>query len=745
MEHPEKLPGGRDAKQGIKYKKTNNKFSKRSNTMKDMRYSKIARMSVITLLAVGFIAAFALGQSLVIGSGSTYTGAGTYVIKGNITNAGVAAATTIGGTVTMSSTTQLQTIGTAAQGAINFGTLNVNTVFGAKTTTTAVATAVSTNLSIAASSVYAIGTNSLTISAASSIGAGGSLSTAAGSNVTFDGVGGQTILGGFTYNGGLTLSGAGAKTMSSAGLTTVGQAFSHTGAGALTISSGGLTLGTTGAFNVVNNNGGTLTGGSGAATFSGLLTQNGGNLSSGSGGLVLNAGLTNTNGNITVGAAQSMSISGGQFAYTAGIRTFDAASTVTYGGGATDIVLATYGNLTLTTDTKTFPAGTTNVATLLTANSNMIITGTLAMSTAAANANIAGDFTNNGTFTPASGAGVVTFNGVAQAIGGSATTFRNLTIGGTGTKTASTGINISTGGQLAINRNLAMGANTLTMQNGALQPSFTGQYEVTGTMSWQAYLAQAYTFHNSATSVTFAGADGTRTFTLSSTPSAYPLGNSVGHTVNRSYTASYANWATGTVAMQLAYLQSEGSTLGVTESKLKDFQNGGISTANKMTGLPSGRVTSGAGSFGSVTYSGLTTAQLLPATNNALALDDRFSTFTSIAIANWNVATTWDANAIPGSTDDVIIAGAFGVTIPAAYAASANSVQINDGASGGLTLAASATTSLTISTGGTGITNNNVVGAGLTLGAGSNITINTTGGSLTNNGKISNDGTITVN
>ena len=62
-----------------------------------------------------------------------------------------------------------------------------------------------------------------------------------------------------------------------------------------------------------------------------------------------------------------------------------------------------------------------------------------------------------------------------------------------------------------------------------------------------------------------------------------------------------------------------------------------------------------------------------------------------------------------------------------------------------MTLAASATTSLTISTGGTGITNNNVVGAGLTLGAGSNITINTTGGSLTNNGKISNDGTITVN
>jgi hypothetical protein len=277
------------------------------------------------------------------------------------------------------------------------------------------------------------------------------------------------------------------------------------------------------------------------------------------------------------------------------------------------------------------------------------------------------------------------------------------------------------------------------MQNGALQPSFTGQYEVTGTMSWQAYLAQAYTFHNSATSVTFTGADGTRTFTLSSAPGTYPTGNSVGHTVHRSYTASYANWSTGTVAMQLAYLQGEGSTLGVTEAKLKDFQNGGISTSNKMVGLPSGRVTSGAGSFGSVTYSGLTTAQLLPATNNALAFDDRFSTFTSIAIANWNVATTWDANAVPSSTDDVVIAGAFGVTIPNAYAAVANSVQIDDGASGGLTLAGTGT--LTTTASGGGITNNNLLGAGLTVGGSASVTVN---GSLANNGAITNGGTITV-
>jgi hypothetical protein len=684
--------------------------------------------------------ATAFGQNLVIGTGSTFTGAGTYLVKGNITNAGVAGATTIGGTVTMNGAAG-QTIGTALNGQIDFGTLNINTSAGTKTTTAAVATAVSANLAIAAASVYDIGTNTLQIDAASSIGAGGSLNTAAGSTVTFDGGGAQTVLGGFTYNGGLTLSGAGAKTMSSAGLTTVAQAFSHTGA-ALTISSGGLTLNTTGAFAAVNNNGGTLTGGSGAATFSGLLTQNGGNLTAGSGGLALNAGLTNTSGNITL-SGHSMSISGGQFTYAAGTLSFDAASTVTYGASATNIVPTTYGNLILNADTKTFPAGTTNVATLLTANSSMIIanTGTLAMSTATANANIGGDFTDNGTFTAASGAGVVTFNGAAQALAGTATpTFRNLTLAGTGTKTASTGINISNGGQLAVNQTLAMGANTLTMQTGALTPSFAGQTEITGNMSWQASAAATYTFNNSATSVTFTGGpDVGRTFTLNSAPGTYPTGNSVGQTVNRSYTASYAGWSTGNVNLTLAYLQGEASTLGVTEAKLKDFQNGAINSGSKMPGLPSGRVTSGAGTFGSVTYSALTNAQLLPASNNALALDDRFNQFTSIAIANWNAPTTWDANAIPSASDDVVIAGAFGVTIPTGYPATANSVQINTGVSGGLTVAGTGT--LTTTALGGGITNNNANGAGLNVGGSASVTVN---GSLTNNGAITNAGSITV-
>jgi filamentous hemagglutinin len=738
MKHPDELPGGRNAKYSVNNNNPNNKISKRSNIMKYTSFVKTLSRSVLALLAIALIATMAFGQHLVIGTGSTYGGSGNYVIKGNITNPGVAATTTINGTVTMSSSTQLQTIGTATNGEIDFGTLNISTSFGVKSTTAAVATKVATSLSVADGSKYDVGATTLTIDAASTLNSSGTLASASGSNVIFDGGSPQTVLAGFTYGGKLTFSGAGAKTMNSASLTTVTEAFSHTGS-ALTISSGGLTLTTTGAFAAVNNNGGTITGGSGAATFSSLLTQGGGSLSSGSGGLALNAGLTNTSGNITVGSGQSMSVSGGQFAYTAGTLSFDNASTVTYGSGATSIVPSTYGNLTLNTDAKIFPAGTTNVNTALTANSNMTINGTLAMA-AAANASISGDFADAGTFTAPSGAGVVTFGGAAQAISGSASpSFKNLTIGGTGTKTATTGINIASGGQLAVNQTLAMsGANVLTMKSGANAPSFTGQTEITGSMAWEAPTAAAYTFNNSATVVTFAGADASRTFTLNSTPGTYPTVNSVGHTVKRSYTASYTNWSTGTVDMQLAYLQAEGSTLGVTEAKLKDFQNGGISSANKVVGTPS-RLTSGAASFGYVNYLTLTTAQLLPATNNALAMDDRFNMFNSIASTAWDVTTTWDAGAVPTSTDDVVITGTHAVTIPNALAAAALSVTIDAGTN---TLTVGGGTSGTLAIGTGGLTNNSTAG-GLSVVSGGAVTI--TGSNLTNNGAITNAGTITVN
>jgi len=89
--------------------------------------SRFVRRGVTTLLFLALAATLALGQNVVVGSGSTYAGAGTYNVKGNITNSGVAGATSVSGTVNLNGTSA-QTIGTATNGAINFGTLKATAI-----------------------------------------------------------------------------------------------------------------------------------------------------------------------------------------------------------------------------------------------------------------------------------------------------------------------------------------------------------------------------------------------------------------------------------------------------------------------------------------------------------------------------------------------------------------------------------------------------------------------------------------
>jgi hypothetical protein len=367
-------------------------------------------------------------------------------------------------------------------------------------------------------------------------------------------------------------------------------------------------------------------------------------------------------------------------------------------------------------------------ANAVTLNGLTISAGTL--TSTSGTMSLAADFSNNGTFTHNSG--TVTLNGVAQAIGGSSiSTFNNLTLGGTGAKAANIGINIV--GAVTVNQPLTMsGSNVLTMQSTASQPTFgSALTEITGAMTWQAISASAYTFNNAQTIVTFLGADGTRTFTLKSQPGVPPTGYTSGNTVNRDFNVTYTNWNTGTVTLQLAYLQAEAS--GVTESSLKGF-DGGIAPVHKLTGAPT-RTTSTGSTFGYVSHSGLTSSVLVA---GEIALDDQFNEFYSIAAAAWNVGTTWDAGAVPGSADDVVIADNFPVTIPDAYAAAANSVTINATATG-LTVGGGTSGSLAVGAGG--LTNNST-GTGLAVSLGASVTI--TGGNLTNAGAITNNGTITV-
>ena len=249
--------------------------------MKSLLGNTFAGRSLYTLLILTLAAAAAFGQgNLVVGSTGTptFVGTGSYTLKGNIVNTGVSSATTIGAagaTVTMSGAAA-QSIG-GGTGAINFQTLNVQPTVAA-TTTLNVASTVSTALSIgtgAIATTLAVGANSLTIGGTSAFGNGSSvLTTAAGSTVNFSSASaGQVVLGGFTYNGSLTLSGGATKTLSAATVTTVGQAFDASAAGLLTISNGGLTLGTTGTFATLTNSA-TIKNGSGLAQF-GAVTNTG--------------------------------------------------------------------------------------------------------------------------------------------------------------------------------------------------------------------------------------------------------------------------------------------------------------------------------------------------------------------------------------------------------------------------------------------------------------------------------------
>jgi hypothetical protein len=522
---------------------------------------------------------------------------------------------------------------------------------------------------------------------------------------------GQVVLGGFTYNGLLTLSGgAGAtKSISAAVATTVSQAFDASAAGLLTISGGGLNLSTTGTFvaltnsatikngsglaqfgavtnnaggtidgtvgagaltfnSTVANAGGTIKGGASLATFSGLLTQTAtGILTSGAGGLTLTAGLTNTLGNITLAAGQSMSVSGGQFTQTAGVLTFPATSTVTYGAGATQIVDMSYGNLTLNGDAKT-----------------MAITA-------------------------------------GRTISG------NLTLGAGAISTVNGAFDLTVGGNVSLAANLTKSANAVLFTAPASTVTGNG-FDIIGSVTRTHVFTAAtpYTFNNASMVMTPTVVGTLGSYTINSAPGTNPTGGVAGNSVQRKYTQSYTG-AGFTATLQLAYLAAEYT--GSNPTKLKDFQNG-IVKANKLGGS---YTRASANGFNYVSLPGLTTL----VSGQELGIDDRYNQFISIAATAWDVATTWDMLAVPGASDDVEISAGFAVTIPLVVPAAANSVVIDAGAAGGLTLSGTST----LAVGAGGLDNNNT-NTGLVVGAGTAVTV--TGGDLTNDGKITNAGTITV-
>jgi MSHA biogenesis protein MshQ len=240
-------------------------------------------------------------------------------------------------------------------------------------------------------------------------------------NLTVTGV---TLTNNGTLTASTTLAGTGGLTNSAAGILNIGGSSTIT---TLTATPAGNTVNYTGAGQTVKATTYFNLNVTGTATNSGMVTVN---TALGGAGTLINA------------AAGVLNIGG-----TSAITTLTASAagnTVNYTGAAQTVMATAYSNLGLS------GSGAVNLAGVTTIGGNLILSGTATATEAAALTvggnltigasntfanstyalNVAGDYTENGTFTP--GTGVVTLNGGTQTISGTATVaFANLTVSNT--------------------------------------------------------------------------------------------------------------------------------------------------------------------------------------------------------------------------------------------------------------------------------------------------------------------------
>jgi len=283
--------GGRNSALDSNTQNTINHYSqtiyKRSTTM-----SKTLILSLVALLV---LAGLTFGQNLVIQSGSSFTGSGSYVIKGNIDNTGVAVPKIINGTVKLSKTGAAQTIG-GGSGAINFQTLRVDSS-GTKTTSVA-DTVTAALVDSATGGKLAIGTQQLVLQGSITGKDANSYDFSnASSEVIYAQTGGNQSIFGTTY-GKLTPNGS--ATFNLLGPAVATGAVNHTG-GALTVNqnlnaNAGYTFGTVADITSGDSLKLSSTGGSIAT-----LTDAHGAVVNGSGALTV-TNLTNSHGTITSAA-----------------------------------------------------------------------------------------------------------------------------------------------------------------------------------------------------------------------------------------------------------------------------------------------------------------------------------------------------------------------------------------------------------------------------------------------------------
>ncbi|MGA3286935.1 MAG: hypothetical protein ABSD46_05895 [Bacteroidota bacterium] len=712
--------------------------------------------SLYALLTLALIATMAMGQGKLVITGGTFVGTGIYDVKGDITNTAPAAIT---GTVNLSGTVP-QAIGTT--GAITFGTLKATAVstktFGVNSTVTAaidVTSGTTTQFNIGAKQLTLQGTIANTGGAATPY-----VFSTSGAEVVYNGntAVAQSIYGPITYDKLTLAGGAGATSFTLQGDVTAASTFSHTGATPLTIGHNLIVSGAAASvtFNTIADVTGSSTltlSGAGTKTIAAITTVTNGNTITNTGASLLTITALNGNAGIISGGPNGITFTNaatngtGAITGGAGAVTFSStlgnSGTITAGSGG----IAFNGAVTRTLGSITSAAGLLNFNDDVTgAGGTLSLTGTGSAEFAKAVSATGLSFATGTTVTYD---GITALQAIADVDYGNLTlksstkawtlaaarTINNsLDVQGSSATAVSGAYDLNVTGNISLASNLTKnGANAVVFANAG--SAVSGTNEIVGSVTrTHTFTATPYTFNNAATIVTPTVVGGLTSFTINSLPATHPTGYLLGNSVDRKYTPSYVAGSAFTADVQLGYAASEYT--GTSYSKLKFFQGvGGIVKANKIGGTYSSGTS---GSFSYVKLPALASANLMSATE--LGIDDRFNMFISKAIADWNVGTTWDMGSVPTSSDEVEIAPTFAVTVPNGVAAAALSVTIDVGATGGLTVGGG--TSGTLAVGAGGLTNNNILGAGLTVVANGAVTI--TGGDLTNAGKITNNGTITV-
>lgn len=545
------------------------------------------------------------------------------------------------------------------------------------------------NLNFAATNIMASGSSNLAVAGNLSVSGAGSFTHAAGGTLSLTGTG-KTITGqGITLDN-LSVSGSvtAATDITVTGNLSVSGSFNGTD-GRTTCAGTGKTISGTGtlifgilsvpgtvttAVNFTVNNSleviGSFTATAGTATFTSTVLLNGiANLFN----IVINGTSLQLSSNAVLGIAGSFTLTGGTL-NTGTTRP----NTVNYNGaGAQSVTAGTYDNLQFST------GGTKTAGGIVTVNSDISIAAGVVFNAGNFQHNIAGNWSNNGSFT-ASGSNVV-FNGGSNTTISGSNTFNTLTLN---KSTAVTEVTLTGAVSVAslsmTNGNIKTGSNILTITgnrsgNGIIMGNIKHQHSFTSGV--------AYAFEGPDNTLAFTGIT-TASWVMISVTAAPVTDFPQSGSVNRIYNIT-SNTLLDLAVVNLRLHYEDAELNGNTEGSMGLWKNTGT-----------GWTTSGK-------TSNSTTANYVEQ-NNILGVLGRWTLSDDANVVRWNgsvssnwaTAANWTATqgtpALPPGSNDIVEIGtasftnqpviSTGVTVKSILLGSTQAINLSIAAGGTLTV-----------------------------------------------------------